>query len=252
MRTRPTEPGDENRCAKHTKSMYESRRARLAVGGDENNEGFWVQAREGISVRVVALAKRYEGACPRDDFVSSGERTELEWLRRVLKKKFVRRLCGKVGFKSDDGDNGDASYVDDATKHRRIAARANFWAQDTVDIDRVCHKGSNEENDIAYQRRREQTRQAGEILARYARLENGYKYRYESEKVVPCTDSGWAGCRRTRRSTSGGCIHSGQHMLKFWSKTQAVVALSSAKAELGAAVKKPRSPWDSVIVERRR
>ena len=46
-----------------------------------------------------------------------------------------------------------------------------------------------------------------------------------------------AGCRRTRRSTSSGCIHRGQHMLKFWSKTQAVVALSSAKTELAAATK---------------
>ena len=39
------------------------------------------------------------------------------------------------------------------------------------------------------------------------------------------------------KSTSGGCIHRGQHMLKFWSKTQAVVALRSAEAELDAAVK---------------
>ena len=77
----------------------------------------------------------------------------------------------------------------------------------------------------------------GTNFVRYLRVLNWHKYQNESEDVVACTDSDWAGCRRTRRSTSGGCIHRGQHMLKFWSKTQAVVALSSADVELGVAVK---------------
>ena len=51
------------------------------------------------------------------------------------------------------------------------------------------------------------------------------------------TDSDWAGCRRTRRSTSGGCIMLGSHMIQMWSKTQATVALSSAEAELYGTVK---------------
>ena len=75
------------------------------------------------------------------------------------------------------------------------------------------------------------------IMADTPRVVNRYKYQNASEEVVACTDSDLAGCRRTRRSRSSGCIHTGQHMLKFWSKTQAVVALISAEAELGAAVK---------------
>ena len=71
----------------------------------------------------------------------------------------------------------------------------------------------------------------GRFVVRYPRVVNWYGYQNE------LTDSDWAGCRRTRRSTSGGCTYRGQHMLKFWSKTQAVVALSSAEAEPGAAVK---------------
>ena len=45
-------------------------------------------------------------------------------------------------------------------------------------------------------------------------------------------DSVWAGCERTRRSTSRGCITVGQHPLQTWSSTQSVVATSSAEAEL--------------------
>ena len=37
---------------------------------------------------------------------------------------------------------------------------------------------------------------------------------------------------RTRRSTSGGIACLGSHAVKAWSKTQSVVALSSAEAEL--------------------
>ena len=57
------------------------------------------------------------------------------------------------------------------------------------------------------------------------------------EDIDTYTDSDWAGCRRTARSTSGGAIMRGRHCLRTWSVTQKRVTLSSAEAELGAAVK---------------
>ena len=51
------------------------------------------------------------------------------------------------------------------------------------------------------------------------------------------TDSDWAGCRKTARSTSGGALLSGRHTLKTWSATQKNVTLSSGEAELVATVK---------------
>ena len=44
--------------------------------------------------------------------------------------------------------------------------------------------------------------------------------------------SDWAGCRKSRKSSSGGAIMVGQHCLKTWSKTQVIIAKSSAEAGL--------------------
>ena len=55
--------------------------------------------------------------------------------------------------------------------------------------------------------------------------------------LVVRTDAGWAGCRRARKSTSGGSISIGGHCIKCWSKTQAVIAKSSAESELYGVVK---------------
>ena len=59
-----------------------------------------------------------------------------------------RRLSGKLGDKIDD-DVGDTLSADKVTRCRRIAARANFVAQDG---HRICHKKSDQENDIRHQR----------------------------------------------------------------------------------------------------
>mgnify|MGYP003331503788 CR=1 FL=1 len=65
-----------------------------------------------------------------------------------------------------------------------------------------------------------------------------WEYRWPGvEPVVSYSDSDWAGCKRTARSTSGGVVLRGSHHLKSWSVTQKGVTLSSAEAELGALVK---------------
>ena len=45
------------------------------------------------------------------------------------------------------------------------------------------------------------------------------------------SDTDYARCPETRKSTSGGIIMLGSHMIKGWSTTQSVIALSSGEAE---------------------
>ena len=54
-----------------------------------------------------------------------------------------------------------------------------------------------------------------------------YLWQTVQDKIRVFSDADWAGCKVSRKSTSGGAIMHGQHVLKTWSKTQALVALSS-------------------------
>ena len=64
-----------------------------------------------------------------------------------------------------------------------------------------------------------------------------FEYGRSPYSLVVEGDSDHAGCARTRKSTSGGVIRWGPHTLKWWSKTQPTIALSSGEAELAAMVK---------------
>ena len=45
-------------------------------------------------------------------------------------------------------------------------------------------------------------------------------------------DSDWAGCKETRKSTSGGVLKIGRHVVRTWSSTQPTIATSRGEAEL--------------------
>ncbi len=56
-------------------------------------------------------------------------------------------------------------------------------------------------------------------------------------RVDTYSDTDWAGCLKTRKSTSGGCLMLGTHLLKSWSSTQTSISLSSGEAEFYGVVK---------------
>ena len=67
-----------------------------------------------------------------------------------------------------------------------------------------------------------------------------YLYRWQRDdeaRLKIFADTDYAGCRSTRKSTSGGIVMIGDHCVKFWSKTQQNITISTAEAELVALVK---------------
>jgi hypothetical protein len=64
-----------------------------------------------------------------------------------------------------------------------------------------------------------------------------YKYQELPKKVLIWSDTDFAGCGRTRKSTSGGAVMLGSQCLKTYSQTQDTIPLSSGESEFYGIVK---------------
>ena len=65
-----------------------------------------------------------------------------------------------------------------------------------------------------------------------------YKYLLQRASTSECfSDIDWAGCPKIRKSTSGGCLMLGGHLIKSWSSTQPSISFSSGEAEYYGVVK---------------
>ena len=66
--------------------------------------------------------------------------------------------------------------------------------------------------------------------------------------VVVWSDTGFAGCRRPRRSTSGGLVMFGSCCMKAYSSTQDITSLSSGEAEFYGSVRAGMgSEWSDCV-----
>ena len=136
-----------------------------------------------------------------------------------------------------DGDGSEVKMGSaEASKFRRGAAKLNYLGQDRVDIAFASKEISNKMScplvgDEALIKR------IVRYLVKFPRLVVEYPGQKDAEEILVYTDSEWGGCVRTRRSTSGGTLMRGKHLIVHWSRTHQLIALSSTKAELNAAVK---------------
>ena len=139
----------------------------------------------------------------------------------------------KATFKELEEDT--ALPKDLHTAFRSAAARGNYLAADRIDGQFACKE--------ICRSMASPTQHAWKALKRFCRYLNGVprlSYRFEQQSVSGIdvyADTDWAGCPRTRKSTSGGCVMLGKHAMKHWSSTQTSVALSSGEAEFAGVIR---------------
>ena len=93
----------------------------------------------------------------------------------------------------------------DATKYRAITARLNYFAQDRIDLQFSCKEASRRMS-----RPCQDDWQMLKRIARYLRGAPRFVQMFEWQALPASidiyTDSDWAGCKSTCRSTSGGIV----------------------------------------------
>ena len=124
----------------------------------------------------------------------------------------------------------------DTTTYRAIAARANYLAADRPDlmyaVKELC-RGMAKPSRLHWHK----LKRLGRYLVEHRRTLMKYEWQGHESEITGYSDSDWAGCRATGKSTSGGALMIGGHFIKGWARTQNHVTLSSAEAELVALVK---------------
>jgi len=125
---------------------------------------------------------------------------------------------------------------EEAGLYRSFAARAMYLGLDRPDISfaakELCRRMKAPGTaDL------EALRRVGRYLAAAPRVVYHYPWGWADPRLTVYADTDYAGCRATRRSTSGGCALWGDRLVKHWASTQKAVTLSSGEAELGGVVK---------------
>jgi hypothetical protein len=199
----------------------------------------------------------------KDGIIYEADQRHAEIIKNQMSMKDESKGVSTPGVKgiSDDAAQDLEPYR--ATKFRAIAARANYLGQNRSEIQfsvkELCRAMSCPKEDDWNKLKR---------LSRYLvgkeRCTIFFKYQSKLDGVTVWTDSDFAstnpvrhsineeikdehfeminsinleGPASCRRSTSGGLIMLGSHLIKSWSSTQKVTALSSGEAEYYAIVK---------------
>ena len=121
------------------------------------------------------------------------------------------------------------------TPYRAVVARANYLASDRPELQygakEVC-RWMSAPTELALKA----LKRLGRYVVSHRRLV--FQYPWQTvEKIDAYSDTDWSGCPKTRKSTSGGCLMLGKHLIKSWSSTQASVSLSSGEAEFYGVAK---------------
>ena len=154
------------------------------------------------------------------------------------KKKFEKKRLGTKAVKTAErlSDASGDLDAESATMYRALSARVNDLANDRPDIaftaKELCRDFSKPTAKSV-----EKLKRCVRYLCHKPRLVYNYLFQDPVSQLTTYVDTDFAGDVETRRSTSGGAIFRGSHLLYHWSQTQTTIALSSAEAELSGICK---------------
>jgi hypothetical protein len=184
-----------------------------------------------------AAAREYRARilARQDDVVEPPLRPIMAARTKPAKNKYaVKRQGAKAVKKMEQISDAYLLAPEQATMFRALSARGNYLSQDRPDINyatkELCREFARP-NRNSYGR----LKRVGRYLVGKPRVVYRYdwgKPEDDNSMLELYVDTDFAGCKETRRSTSGGHCFLNGSVVKSWSKTQPTISLSSGEAEL--------------------
>ena len=148
----------------------------------------------------------------------------------------VKEKSTEENVEQEEKDEGEEEMnAEDAKVYRGLVARLNYIAPERMDIQFAVKEAAR---NMAKPKKRDWHAlvRIGKYLKGRPRMVVNFEWQFAEGTVAAYTDSDWAGCVDTAKSTSGGIMMIGKHVVKTYSRQQRTIALSSAEAELHAMV----------------
>ena len=170
----------------------------------------------GMSVGYKTEGKVFNGVlrCTKDGWEMEADPRHAELVVEQLGVNYDKGV-GTPGLTgADDGDNDDDVPLTgaDITSYRGVLARCNFLGTDRPDCSFAIKEGCREMSSLTTGSLRRLVR-AGRYIKNHPGLVWNSAMRDPQPEVTVRTDADWAGCRRARKSTSGGSISIGEHCI---------------------------------------
>jgi hypothetical protein len=183
---------------------------------------------EGITIAAdIKHAEAIKKYCGIDDNSKS--------LGNPGKKENAKEFFEEMEKSESENDSEPVKDKKLIKEYRGMAATANYLAADRIDLafaaKELCRDMSTPTK-ISFQKLKHLAR----YLVMVPKVVLFYEHQREPKELGTFVDSDWAGCTGTRKSTSGGFMVLGKHLVKSWSTTQSTIALSSGEAEFYAIV----------------
>jgi len=143
------------------------------------------------------------------------------------------RLADVLGKKFDDDPEDDENPLLDSERaflYRSLTMRGAFLSLDRPDISYACKelaRTMSAPRESCWQ----QLKRFGRYLLGFPRLVYRYAWSKPSTVLRVETDSDYAGCHLSRKSTSAYCMFWGKGWVKHSSKNQTTIATSTQEAE---------------------
>ena len=118
-------------------------------------------------------------------------------------------------FMDDQGrDMQDVCDREHSVLYKSVGARLNYLSLDRPDcqygIKEICRRMA----DTTW-RYLARIKQMGRYLLKRPRPIRKYRFQGDEGRVRVISDANWAGCKLTRKSTSGGCVYFGQTLHQY-------------------------------------